>query len=147
MRPKIVKEENDKITLQIQIDLSGTMLEMEDSIQEAVNKLGCLATKKAIEKFDTDGEDIFALSGDINWTSQEKSIQTYQTPFGDVSIKRHIYQYQTTQGTQKFCPMESDAQIILKSTPKRSKILSSEFIEHSSRKPVDDIFANQAIMY
>ncbi len=147
MRPKIVKEENNKVTLQIQIDLNGSMLEMEDRIQEAVNKLGCLATKRAIEKFDTDGEDIFSLSGEINWTSKEKSTQTYQTPYGDVSIKRYHYQYQTPQGEQAFCPMESEAQVILGSTPKLSKILSADFIEQSSTKLGKEVFQNQAVMY
>ena len=145
MKPKIVKEENDKITLQIQINLNGTMLEMEDCIQQAVNKLGCLATKRAIKKFDTHGEDIFALSGDISWRSKKKLAQTYQTPYGDVLIKRHLYQ--TDQGNRTFCPMENDAQIDLTSTPKLSKMLSSEFIEQDDTRLRSDQFANLAVTY
>jgi len=58
MKAKIVKEEGDKITVQVEIELKGEMLEMEEHIQEMVNEVGLAATLKALSKFDTQGEPI-----------------------------------------------------------------------------------------
>ena len=38
--------------------LTGSMLEAEDRIQQAVNEVGCLATEQTLQQFDTDGSAI-----------------------------------------------------------------------------------------
>lgn len=58
MSQSIRKESDGSITLSINIKLEGSMLSMEDKIQEAVNQLGLQATLSALEKFDTDGGPI-----------------------------------------------------------------------------------------
>ena len=58
MKAKIVKEEGNKITVQVEIELEGEMLDMEEHIQQMVNEVGLAATLKALEKFDSQGEPL-----------------------------------------------------------------------------------------
>ena len=55
MSAKIVSRNDDKLTLQVEVDISGSMLEAEEKIQAACNAVGALSTEKALEHFDTDG--------------------------------------------------------------------------------------------
>lgn len=58
MGAKLIKSENGKLTIELDMELNGSMLEMEEHIQEILNEAGLLATKTAMEKFDTNGEKI-----------------------------------------------------------------------------------------
>ena len=58
MSAKIISSNGTKLTLQVQVDISGTMLEMEERIQKACNDIGSLSTEKALESLDTDGTPI-----------------------------------------------------------------------------------------
>jgi len=54
-----MREESDgSITLSVNLKLEGSMLEMEEQIQQMVNNMGLKATLTALEKFDTDGSPI-----------------------------------------------------------------------------------------
>ncbi len=55
MAVKIASRSDDKLTVQVEIDISGSMLEAEEKIQAACNEVGSLSTEKALEHFDTDG--------------------------------------------------------------------------------------------
>ncbi len=43
------------VTVEVTVDLRGTLLEMEGAILEATNAVGCCATEEALRRFDTDG--------------------------------------------------------------------------------------------
>jgi hypothetical protein len=58
MKSEIKQEEDGSYTLLVNLKLEGSMLEMEDHIQEMVNELGLKATLAALRKFDTDGNAI-----------------------------------------------------------------------------------------
>lgn len=58
MPVEIISSKENKLTLQVQIDLSGSMLEMEERILAACNEIGALSTEKALDRFDTDGTPI-----------------------------------------------------------------------------------------
>ena len=58
MSIKVISEDGKKLTVQVTVDISGSMLEAEDKIMEACNALGSLGTKKALDRFDTDGTPI-----------------------------------------------------------------------------------------
>ena len=47
-----------RITLELRKDSGGSMLEQEESIQDAVNEVGRVATAVSLEGFDTDGSAI-----------------------------------------------------------------------------------------
>ena len=56
---QIVSQSDNKITLQVTIDLSGdAFLDVEDAILEGCNSAGCKATEKALVRHDADGSAI-----------------------------------------------------------------------------------------
>ena len=70
MEVKIKKQTKDKIVLEVEIDLKGSMLEMEENILVALNKVGNVVTGEALSKFDTNGEPIRV--GKVKHTSKGK---------------------------------------------------------------------------
>lgn len=72
MSVELVKRVGNKLTIEITVDLEGSMLEMEELIQKSVNELGQLETAEALKQFDTTGEVI--EKGGLKMTSkgQEK---------------------------------------------------------------------------
>jgi hypothetical protein len=62
MSSPIIKREGNKMTITLTVELSGSMLEMEEQIQKSVNELGRIETVAALEQFDTNGTDI-AIEG------------------------------------------------------------------------------------
>jgi hypothetical protein len=71
MEARVVKVDGKKITYEITIEHEGSMLQMEDKIQEAVNALGKRATEDTLTNFDTNGSPI-ELSG-VKYTSKGQS--------------------------------------------------------------------------
>lgn len=55
MSVKIISEDGQELTLQVKVDLSGSMLEAEEKIQAICNAVGSISTEKVLEHFDTDG--------------------------------------------------------------------------------------------
>jgi len=89
------------------------MLESEENLRSALNEAGSLATGKCLEHFDTDGA-ILTLGGE-RLTSKGRLPKGYQTPYGEVEVKRHVYQ--TAQGGETFCPLEVSARVVRTATP------------------------------
>ena len=58
MSARIVKQNGGKLTIEIDLDLNGSMLSQEEAIQVALNEAGKLATRQALTTFDTDGAPI-----------------------------------------------------------------------------------------
>ncbi len=44
---KVLRRSGTEVTLEVTVDLEGTLLEMEGAIQEATNALGCCVTEEA----------------------------------------------------------------------------------------------------
>ena len=82
MKTTVVSHQDGTVRLQIDIDISGSMLTVEERIQDAVNDLGRAATGLALEQFDTDGSPV--MTGPIKWT-RRRNPKTYQTPAKDGS--------------------------------------------------------------
>lgn len=123
MAIEITKQSSDQITISVTIELTGTMLEMEESIQRSLNEVGAVATGKALEKFDTDGTHI--KMGDVKFYSMGKRPQVYESPYGPVQINRYIYQ--TSKGGRSFVPLEERARMIKNSTPKYARQVTSKY--------------------
>lgn len=138
MAVKIVSRENKKITIQLEIDLSGHMLDVEETIQQAANLVGNLATKEKLEQYDTDGSPI--KMGSENLTVKNKDNKIYQTPYGKVSIKRYVYQ--TSKGGVIYCPLEVSARILNTATPRFCKILSNKYARMSAGEASEDMKDN-----
>ena len=91
MTAKVISREGNKLTVQAEIKLSDSMLDSEESILEACNKVGSLATEEALKEFDTDGSAI-EVNG-VKFTARGQNKKEYQTPYGAVEIRRYVYQH------------------------------------------------------
>jgi len=130
--------EGNIITLEVKIDISGSMLSAEDVILSGMNEAGCVATGEALKRFDTDGSQI-ALGG-VKWFSKGQLAKTYQTPYGEVEVERHVYQ--RSVGGETFCPLERDARIVITSTPRFAKMVAHKFGNKASTEVRRDLDAN-----
>lgn len=139
MAAKILKYDKDKVCIEIEVKLTNSMLETENIIQSSLNEAGCLATEKALERFDTDGSPI--IMGKVKFTSKGKEPKSYQTPYGKAKIERHVYQ--TNEGGKTYCPLEYQARIISNTTtPKFAQMLSDKYAELDGRAVVRDLDKN-----
>jgi hypothetical protein len=116
----------------------NSMLEAEIRIQEPVNKVGILATGEALKQFDTDGTP--RIVDGTKLTSEGQIPTTYQTPYGDVRVTRHIYQ--SARGGQGECPLEGRARIIKSATPKCAKMVASKYANTSAGQVLIDLEEN-----
>lgn len=56
--PTVINEKDGSLTISINLKMSGTMLEQESQIRDAINSVGRCATGFALKSFDTNGEPI-----------------------------------------------------------------------------------------
>lgn len=138
MVAQLIKQDGHELTLQVTVSIGGSMLEAETSIQQAVNEVGCLATREALKQFDGDGSPL--IIGDIKWTKRTISPKTYQTPYGEIEIERHVYQ--TSRGGKIYCPLEHNARIIRHATPRFAKQLAHKYAEMNVNKVCCDLEEN-----
>ena len=137
--PSITRD-GDRITIQVEVTLSGSMLACEESILDALNEAGSTATREALQRFDTDGARL-ELGGQL-WFSKGRQPKYYQTPYGEVEIERHVYQ--RSHGGKTFCPLERDGRIVVTSTPRFAKVISHKFSTGSSTAVRTDLMDNHA---
>lgn len=52
---EIVARNGNDLTIQVTIKLIGSLMEMENTILDGCNEIGCLATTEVLKIFDTDG--------------------------------------------------------------------------------------------
>ena len=126
------------VTLEVKVDLGGSMLEAEEAILGALNDAGCVATEEALKRFDTDGDPI--VLGGVKWYSKGQVPKFYQTPYGEVEVPRHVYQ--RAQGGETFCPLERDGRIVVTSTPRFAKMVSYKFAQGASTAVRRDLMEN-----
>lgn len=138
MLPIISGREDNRIKIEVTVDLSGSMLEAEESILRAVNAVGNVATGEALKRFDADGDPI--VVGGSKWYSKGKLSKIYSTPYGVVSAERHVYQ--PAEGGKTFCPMDDRARIIRKATPRFAKIVAHKFARSAAAQVVEDLEQN-----
>jgi hypothetical protein len=138
MSATIIERQENTVTIQVSVKLTRSMLDTEEAIQQALNEAGVLASTEALKQFDTDGSPLEI--GDQRWTSKGQQPKTYQTPYGEAIVERHVYQ--TGEGGATFCPLERDARIILTATPRFAKQISFKYAEGAGGRAVDDLAQN-----
>ena len=139
MTAQVSRQSKDSITIEVTLPLTGSMLQAEEAIQDAVNEVGLLATEEKLKRFDTDGSPI--QLGSVRMTSKGQFTQDYETPYGSVAVPRHVYQ--TSEGGKTFCPLEENARMILNATPRFAKIVSYKYAETGADAVVDDLLGCQ----
>ena len=79
MSSKIIKEDGNKITLEIEVELDrDSMLKSEEQIAQALNEAGIKFTQKALEQFDTNGSPIEVGGKVLTSKGQEKKSINYR---------------------------------------------------------------------
>ena len=135
MTAQITRQAKDSITIEVTVPLTGSMLQAEEAIQDALNEVGRLATEKNLQRFDTDGSPI--QFGSVRMTSKGQFAQDYETPYGSISVLRHVYQ--TSEGGKTFCPLEESARMVLNATPRFAKLVSYKYAEAGTDAVVADL--------
>ena len=138
MEAEIIKADKKSITIQVTIPLSEEMLETEEAIQQGINHAGLLATQYALSRFDTDGSPIKV--DQKKYTSKGSLSKTYQCPFGEFELCRHVYQ--SNEGGSTYCPLDNDARILVFSTPKFAKMVSHKYSQTGSMQVQRDLKEN-----
>ena len=138
MSAQLLRIEGSQLKIEVTIDLSRSMLTSEENIQQTLNETGCIATAAALKYLDTDGSAI-DIAGEVMRTKGEQP-KAYQTPYGEVVVKRHVYQ--RSGGGKTYCPLEREARIIMTSTPLFAKQVSSKLAYGSAREVQRDLAEN-----
>ena len=138
MTAKVMERRENRVTIQVEVELGRSMLDNEEAIAQALNEAGVLASGEALKQFDTDGSPI--TIGATRYTSKGQEPKTYQTPYGEAVVERHVYQ--TSAGGVTFCPLEREARIIITSTPRFAKQLSHKYAEMAGARVVADLGDN-----
>ena len=134
----IINQSCESITLQVTIPFTRSMLNSENIIQRSLNEVGCVATRELLKTFDTEGQNI--QFGSVKMTTKGLYNKTYQTPYGEIDVARHLYQAST--GGRTFCPLEQEARIILTSTPRFASQASHKMSEMSAPAAQKDFEIN-----
>jgi hypothetical protein len=128
MSAQIIDRSATGFTVQITVSYNRSMLNFEETLQKELNAAGVLATQEGLQQFDTDGSPITV--GSVTFTTKGQFPKDYQTPYGVADVKRHVYQ--SPQGGMTYCPLERDGRIIVTSTPKFAKMVSSKYAAFGS---------------
>jgi hypothetical protein len=136
----VTERDSKGITVSVYVAFGKSMLESENLILKSVNELGTLSTSEALSVFDTDGDPI-SIGGE-RMTSKGSLPKEYQTPYGPVEINRYVYQ--AGGGGKTYCPLEDKARIIVSSTPRFAKMVSSKYAEFGSGRVCEDLSSNHS---
>lgn len=140
MPARVVEVKGSQIKIELTVDRSRSMLETEEAIQVALNEAGCLASREALRYFDTDGSPI--QIGPEIWRTKGQQPKCYQTPYGEVELERHVYQ--RSGGGATYCPLEREARLVITSTPRFAKQVSSKLAQGAARDVRRDLAENHA---
>lgn len=135
---RLCSVEKNVVTVEVKVDISGSMLDAQEKIQAAVNEVGTVITEEALKRFDTDGSPI--MTGAIKWTSKGAVEKVYQTPYGQARVARHVYQ--TPSGGTTFCPLDQAARIVVSSTPRFARMVSHKVANNATTVVQRDLEEN-----
>lgn len=128
------------IKVEVTVELSRSLLETEEAVQTALNQAGCLLTQEALHSLDTDGSPV-VIGGEV-WRTKGPQPKAYQTPTGEVAVERHVYQRSGRGKT--YCPLERKARMVITSTPRFAKQVSSKVAQGAARDVQRDLAENHA---
>src|SRR6266487_6939869 len=86
----------------------------------------------------TDGSPI--VIGGVKLTSKGPVLKSYQTPFGEMAVERHVYQ--SSEGGQTFCPLDHQVRIVNSSTPRFAKMCAYKYATMNSLQAQRDLLEN-----
>jgi len=125
---------DNSITVSVTFKPGTSMLESELNLQSALNEAGAAATGECLSRFDTDGGKI--VLGGCKMTTKGKTAKSYQSPYGEVNLDRHLYQ--PSSGGAVYCPLDHDARIMRTATPLFAKQVSFKYSNTNAGTAVVD---------
>lgn len=140
MGASIISSDSAKIVIRLEIPVKQSMLEGEETLLESLNEAGVLVTGELLNRFDADGTPI--IVGDVKYTKRSIDPKAYQTPYGEVTVERCVYQ--TSKGGSIYCPLEEKARIVGTSTPRFAKIVSNKYATFGAQEVIRDLSDNHA---
>lgn len=140
MNAEVVAQDDSSFTIVVKVPRNNSMLAAEEQLQISLNEAGSVGTKEILSQFDTDGSPI--QIGECKLTSKGKEPKEYQTPYGPVEVDRYVYQ--GTKGGKTHVPLEIGARIIVTSTPKFAKMVSSKYACDSAPAVQRDLTDNHS---
>jgi hypothetical protein len=123
------------LTVPFTVTLDRSVLQFEEHLPDQLNAAGLLATEAALQQFDPDGSPL--VVGPTKLTSKGQLPKDYQTPYGVATVARHVYQ--SSQGGPTSCPLDRDARIIVRSTPRFAKLVAHKYAEFGSARVQHDL--------
>jgi hypothetical protein len=135
MPAKLIEQKNNTLTIQFTVELTGQMLNDEQSLQQSLNEAGQVAMIPMLKQFDTHGEPI-RVNG-VKHTVKDYAPQSYETPYGPVQVERHTYQ--TSKGGRAYVPLEADGRMVLNSTPRYAQIVSGKYARFGADSIREDL--------
>lgn len=142
MEPVISRQPDGTVTISITLAAGtggGSLLKLEEQIQQAVNAVGRTAMREVLPRFD-DAVPRFVSEG-RTWTTKGKVSKIYETAWGEVMVERHVYQ--TSAGGATLCPFETKARILGgTATPLLARSLAHKYGNHNARAVVRDLEEN-----
>ena len=135
MLAELVKRNGNEITVEFTVKLTGSMLDDEQALQRSLNEAGQIAMQPLLEQFDTNGEPI-RVDG-VKHTVRVRSPQTYETPYGPVSVERNVYQ--SSKGGRTYVPLEAEGRMVLNSTPRYSQMVSGKYARFGADAICEDL--------
>lgn len=132
-----VDHEGSKIRIELEIEIpdAESMLGCEQLILQRLNEAGRVATAECLGQFDTDGSPIQV--GGVKLTSKGKVAKDYQTPYGEISLARHVYQ--TSKGGMTYCPLDESARVIKSTTPRFAQMCARKYATMKSTQAKQDL--------
>ena len=140
MPVSLIEVKGSRVKIELTVELSRSMLDTEERIQEALNEAGCIASREALGYFDPDGSPI--QIGPEIWRTKGQQPKCYPTPYGEGEVARHVYQ--RSGGGATYGPLERDARIVITSTPRLAKPVSSQLAQGVAREVQRDLAENHA---
>jgi len=138
MTARVSKCDGTVITIEVTVDIGGSMLKAEESIQAGLNEIGVVATGEALKRFDADGAPI--VIGGIKWYAKAPEEKYFQTPYGEVMVPRYVYE--RAEGGKTFCPLEQGARIMRNATPRFAKMMAYKLAQGSAADVKRDMEEN-----
>jgi len=132
------KADQVQISIELNFQPGTSMMDYEEQILQALNEAGRQATGHCLEQFDADGSPI--VIGGVKLTSKGPVLKSYQTPFGEMAVERHVYQ--SSEGGQTFCPLDQQARIVNSSTPRFAKMCAFKYATMNSIQAQRDLLEN-----
>lgn len=142
MEPVLSRHSDGTVTISITLAAGtgeGSLLKLEEQIQDAINAVGLAAMREILPRFDDAGPAF--LQHGRNWTTKGKISKIYETTWGEVIVERHVYQ--TSAGGATLCPLETKARILGgTATPLLARSLSHKYANLNARAVVRDLEEN-----